>query len=450
MEHGSTRHAAMALSSLAAALLAACGGGGDGGGAVEPPVSSPVGCVALREEISWYRDTLSSEWNDVVIDEQQHIWLAGWSNGVVGQTNIEPAGNSRAVVRRLDADGSLLWDAGARFDTPGADAAEALAIGRDGTVFVVGRTTGNLDGADNAGQFDTFVAWAERPALATPWRTFQIGTDRPQHPRRAAVDARGNLLIAGHDDEYVPTNYVEAWSDAFAMRLDRQGAGTADDRLTAAWTHRSNSAEPDIGGGVASLETADGAATFVSGAVQSGTQRGMYLRRLDGLGQAMWTTRYSAVPLDHVAVIRPLVGGDLLIGGSVYGSFPGAVGLGQQDVFVARVSAADGRVLRSWQLGSSGAEWLADLQIDREGNIVLFGETTGSVVAGQPNAGGNDLFMMKIAGNDGRVLATRQWGTADDERAGHVALDQCGRAVAVGSSGDRYRRDAIAWYWRPS
>jgi len=449
MDHGSMRHAATALSGLAAALVAACGGGG-GGGAVEPPVSSPVGCVALQDEISWYRDTLSSEWNDVLIDDQQHIWLAGWSHGVVGQTNIEPAGNSRAVVRQLAADGSLLWDAGARFDTAGADSAEALTIGRDGTIFVVGRTTGSIDGASNAGQFDTFVAWTERPGAAAQWRSFQTGTDRPQHPRRAAVDARGRLLIAGHDDEYVPSNYVEAWSDAFAMRLDRQGAGTADDRLSVAWTHRSNSAEPDIGGGLASVETAEGASTFVSGAVQGGTQRGMYLRRLDGLGQTMWTTRYSAVPLDHVAVIRPLAGGDLLIGGSVYGALPGAVGLGQQDVFVARVSALDGRLLRSWQLGSSGAEWLADLQIDSEGNIVLFGETTGSVVAGQSNAGGNDLFMMKIAGNDGRVLAARQWGTADDERAVRVALDQCGRAVAVGSSGDRYHRDAIAWYWRPS
>lgn len=449
MDHRTTRPRATALSCFAASLLAACGGGG-GDGVVEPPVSHPIGCVAMQEEVSWYRDTLSSEWNDVLIDDRPHIWLAGWSNGVVGQTNIEPAGNSRAVVRKLAADGSPLWDSGARFDTAGTDSAEALTIGRDGTIFVVGRTTGSMDGASNAGQFDTFVAWAERPGATAPWRTFQTGTDRPQHPRRAAVDARGRLLIAGHDDEYVPSNYVEAWSDAFAMRLDRLGAGSADERLSVAWTHRSNSAEPDIGGGLASVETPDGAGTYVSGAVQGGTQRGMYLRRLDGLGNTMWTTRYSAVPLDHVAVIRTLAGGDLLIGGSVYGALPGAVGHGQQDVFVARVSAADGRLLHSWQLGSPGAEWLADMQIDRDGNIVLFGETSGSVVAGQLNAGGNDLFMMKIAGDDGRLLAARQWGTADDERAGRVALDQCGRAVAVGSSGGRYHRDAIAWYWRPS
>jgi hypothetical protein len=88
------------------------------------------------------------------------------------------------------------------------------------------------------------------------------------------------------------------------------------------------------------------------------------------------------------------------------------------------------------------------MQIDSAGNILVFGETMGALAPGATPAGGTDLFLLKLSA-DGRLLAARQWGTADDERAGRLAVDRCGGVLAVGSSGPVSGRDALAWFWRP-
>lgn len=437
------------LTGLAAtALLAACGGGG-GGSPEAPQPPAPVACLALPAEITWHRDTLSSEWTDVLVDARGRLWIAGWTNGAMGQSNIEPGGDSRGVLRALGTDGSLLWDAAGQFDTPGTDTVEALALSPQGTLYAAGRTTGNLGGTANAGQFDSFVAWTDNAGDATPWRIFQTGTPAPQHPRRLAVDDRGGVLLAGEDDDFVPSNYVQDWADAFALRLQRLGAGTAADRMSQAWAWQAASTERDVGGGLAVMPGTAGGATFVTGANQGGNARGAVLRKLDGNGQPLWTARYTATAVDHVAVVRALADGTLLIGGSVFGSFHGGTVVGQQDMFVARIRADDGEVLKSWQFGSTEGDWLADLQVDAAGNIVVFGETQGRLVAGATPAGDADLFLMKFS-PDGTLLAARQWGTADSEHASRLALDRCGNVAAVGSSGGATRRDALLWFWKPA
>jgi hypothetical protein len=440
MPHSATPFAA----TLLATVIAACGGGDD---SATPPVMPPLACLALPE-ITWFRGERSNDWSDVLIDGRNRIWLAGYADGDIGQRNIEPSGNSRAVLRQLAPDGSLLWDSGQQFDSAGTDVAEALALTPQGMVVVAGRTTGAFGGAPNAGQFDTFLAWSEAPGSAAPWRLAQFGSARPQHPRRLAMGADGDLHLAGYDDDYIPSNYVEAWSDPFALRLRRQSAGTASEQWLPLWQHSFGTEAPDVVDGLAVEAGGANAATYISGAVQSGAQRGMFVRKLDATGNLLWTARYTAVGLDHIVALKMLPDGQLLMAGTVFGAFRDGVARGQQDVFVARIAADDGRVLASSQYGSAESDWLTDMQVDANGNILLLGETSGSVVPGQANAGLTDIFMLKLA-PDGRQLAARQWGTANDEGARRLALDSCGRVLAVGNSTAGGRRVGVMWFWQP-
>jgi hypothetical protein len=442
----STRTArAQALSLLTAAALltlTACGGGGE---ALTPqPPAQPLACLDLPP-ITWHGSAVASaDWNDVLVDRRNRIWLAGWAEGEVGRERIDPSGNSRAVVRQLDTDGRMLWDSRAEFDSPGTDVAEALALGADGRVHVAGRTTGTLDGRANAGQFDAFVAWADGATPATPWQRLQTGTERPEHPRRLAVAPNGDLHLAGWDDEFVPTNHVAAWQDPIAFRFSRQGEG-----LTQAWRYQGGSDAPDLVDGLAVDASGH---TYLGGSVQSGAQRGMFLRKLAADGRALWTARYTSLPVDHIAAVQSLPDGQLLVAGSVYGSFRGNPSFGEQDVFIARVAADDGRVLASWQFGGAGSEWLTDMRIDAQGRILLLGETDGSMVPGQANAGAADLFMLRLDA-DGQLLARTQWGTAADEQARRLATDSCGRVVATGASSRDGaagpQRAGVLWFWRP-
>lgn len=438
---GASRLTAVALAVLAG--LTACGGGGDLSPAPSQP-AQPLACLDLPA-ITWHASaTAAADWNDVLVDRLNRIWLAGWAEGEVGRERLDPSGNSRAVVRQLDTDGRMLWDSRAEFDSPGTDVAEALALGADGRMHVAGRTTGTLDGRANAGQFDAFIAWAGAATPATPWQRLQTGTERPEHPRRLAVAANGDLHLAGWDDDFVPTNHVAAWQDPIAFQFRRQGDG-----FVQTWRHQGSSEVPDIADGLA-LDAAGN--TYLGGSVQSGAQRGMFLRKLDASGRPLWTARYTSQAVDHIAAVQPMPDGSLLVAGSVFGSFRGNAAFGAQDVFVARMASDDGRVLASWQYGSAASEWLTDMKIDAQGRILLLGETAGSMVPGQANAGEADLFMVQLAA-DGRVLAQTQWGTAADEQARRLAADSCGRVVATGAS----RRDGAAgpkragvmWFWRP-
>lgn len=427
----------MLAAAMAGCLMAGCGGSrGE-----DVPIEESPQCIRMPSEITWMRSRqTSADWSDVVVDARNRIWLAGYVDGTVGQERLDPGGNSRAVVQLLAPDGRLLWESGARLDTTGTDVAEALALSPSGTVFVVGRTTGAFDGGTNSGQFDTFVAWVDEGT--DHWRTVMSGDARPQHPRRALVAPNGDLHVAGYDDEHIPSNYLEAWTDPFVVKFRRQSAGTDRDRLDIAWWSRFQSPEPDL---VEGLALGPDGATYVSGMVGSGPARGAFVRKLDAQGAVLWTARYSTQATDEVRAVKVLGNGELLIAGSVFGSFHGASAYGGQDVFVARVNAVDGRVLDRWQYGSAGGEWLVDMSIDRQGQIILFGETDGRIVPGQPPAGMGDLFLLKLSA-DGTVIGRRQWGTPDSERGQRVAVDTCGRVVAVGSSTRGAIRAGVLWY----
>jgi hypothetical protein len=428
---------------LAAGLAASCGGGA-GSAPLPTPGPSPA-CLSLPA-ITWQRGGAgaSADWNDIAIDGHNRLWLAGWDGGTIGD-RLDVAGNSRPVLRHLDTDGTLLRDSLDGFDTPGTDSIEAVAVTPQGELVIAGRTTGSVDGRSNAGEFDAFVAWGDGGGPGAAWVRLQTGTERPEHPRRLKVAGNGDVHVAGWDDDYIPTNYVQAWSDPIAFKFVRQGGTPA-----LAWRHQAGSDEPDTSDALA-VDAAGN--TYLGGVVMTGLRKGMFVRKIAPDGSVPWTARYSAVGLDNVAALHVAPDGTLLMAGSVWGAFHGGTAYGGQDVFLARIAADDGRVLASWQYGSGDADWLTDMKLDADGHVLLLGETLGSLVPGQPNAGGSDLFMLRIA-PDGRPLGATQWGTADDDNARRLAVDSCGRAAAVASStaivaGGRQTRAGLLWFWQP-
>jgi hypothetical protein len=414
-------------------LLAACGGGGDAPGD-PPPGQTPQACLAPAETVSWFHGSQGqAQWNDVRLDAQGRIWLAGYDGARLGEGTLDPGGNSRAVLRQLDAQGRLLWDSGTLFDSAGPDSGEIILFDASGAPLLVGRAGASMAGGTHGGQFDVFTA--QRGASGS-WRFAQTGDARPQTPRRAEWLNDGGLLIAGYDDTYVPTNYVEAWADSLALRLGADGQ--------ARWQHRSQSAEPDRAEGLALA----GGAVVIGGGNEAGAQRGLYVRKLGLDGQARWTARYTASPADSVVALRALPDGSLLMLANVFGSFRGGAWQGQQDIAIARLAADDGRVLASWQYGGSGSDFATDLVVDGDGRWWVLGETDGRMAPGATPAGASDLFLLQISAQ-GELLASAQWGTADDERASRLAVDRCGGALAVGGSGSATRRAGISWFWKP-
>jgi len=347
----------------------------------------------------------------------QRLVAFGYEGGTLGLQSIEPGGSAAGFVSIRDLNGNeqRRFD----FDSPGSDVVEAAAASASaGRLAIVGRTTGALAGA-NAGQFDTFVALLDEgpgsPIVA------QGGDERPQHPRSIAWHG-DSLFIAGFDDTYIPTNYVEAWEDAWVDRWT-----VAGDNLSSAWRFVFGTADPDLLSGLA--VDANGT-PYVSGTRISGLGAGPFVRAISPAnGAEVWNHLVAPFGSDHAAVVLIDAAGDLLVIGSSHATFGAPAG--GQDVFVLRMDPATGAVTGMTGAGSEAIDWATAATLDSAGNLYVAGETFGALAGAPPPADERDMFVMRF---DASLKLTGKWQSGRDgnDSATGVAVDTCGRVWVSG------------------
>jgi len=347
----------------------------------------------------------------------ERIILVGYEGGTLGLQSIEPGGNTTGFVSILDRNG--VEQRRIDLDSAGTDVVEAAAVRpSDGRLAVVGRTTGDLAGV-NAGQHDTFVALLDGgsadPIVA------QMGDARPQHPRSLAWHG-DSLFVAGFDDIYIPTNYVEAWEDAWVERWTLVG-----NVVTPAWRFVFGTADGDLISGLA----VDASGTpYVSGTQLSGLGAGPFVRATAAAdGSELWRHLVAPFGSDHAAVLMIDSTGSLLAIGSSYASF--GTPAGDQDVFVLRMDPKSGKVIAATSTGSSAADWVTAASLDSAGNLYVAGETFGGLAGAPPPAGERDMFVVRF---DSSLDVTGKWqsGRAGNDSATGVAVDACGRVLVSG------------------
>jgi hypothetical protein len=378
------------------------------------------------------------------------VYVAGYDRGTLGQTNIEPSGNSRAVVLRFLANGTL--DRTEVTDTSGTDTAEHI-IGNEAQELLtaVGRTNGALENSTNRGQFDLFVVQLD--AKGNKKRIVQQGNERPQHPLKVAVNPGGDVFVAGYEDLYVQNRVVLDSENGFVTRINRDGNGFAS---THAWKFVSTQVDnPDRLTGFAASPSADSLYTsgfkffpdnegpsgafvhalnpangtvrwstvlapvateadellvtpentlLLAGSSQLPLEPGVpvvgeidiFLALLEtGSGEVRWLRQVGTTGSELATAMARAPNGDIYVAGSTLGSFPGFSNQGMKDLFVVRFSA-DGRQTGVWQKGSAGNDQATALYVDPCGRVFLAGYTEGSLVPGRQNLGSRDMFLLKI------------------------------------------------------
>ncbi|MFL5348640.1 MAG: SBBP repeat-containing protein [Hyalangium sp.] len=377
----------------------------------------------------------SDELNDVVVEPSTgNVLVAGYENGLLGMASVDPSGNARGIIMRYDSNLFLL-DKISIDSSLSAEVVEALALSPSSQdIYFTGRTTGSFNATPNAGQFDTLAGWVD---ATNSKKIFQFGHQRPEHPVRLAVDPNGALIVSGHTDTYIPSNYVEAWEDPFVLKLNRGTATNGTPTLTPAWEVLYNTSASDVLPGL----TVDSSANiYVSGANPNGTSRGMYVKQLTPSGATGWYSQQSIVSLDMAAAlsISPLDGNNLLMAGSTY-ALLGKQQFGQQDAVVRMLDKNTRAILWTQQFGSAESEWVTDMTQDAQGNIYVVGETLGSVDPLVQPQGDYDIFVIKLDSN-GLNPQVFQIGSSMDDHPSAVAVDANGTIYVVGySSGSLFQ-----------
>ncbi|MBI3986072.1 MAG: SBBP repeat-containing protein [Lentisphaerae bacterium] len=172
--------------------------------------------------VNWQRQwgSPSADWAaGLALDAGGNVVIAGYTLGSFGgQTN---AGAIDVLVMKIDPIGAPLWT---RIrGSPASDIAHAVAVDNQSNVYVVGTTTGDLDGL-NAGLKDAFLMKFDGDG-AFQW-VRQWGTANFDEAHGVAVDPLGNILVVGYMGGAYGGQTNAGFSDFFLMEWTPAGSNT--------------------------------------------------------------------------------------------------------------------------------------------------------------------------------------------------------------------------------
>jgi hypothetical protein len=280
--------------------------------------------------VKWVRQWGSTEFEmatSVAVAPDGSIYVAGFTYGHLdGNTNAgEFTGD--AFVTRYHPEGNRLWTR--LLGTNRHDQAEALTVGPDGTLYVVGSTEGRMDGVTQLGDADAFLV-ALKDDGSVLWRS-QFGSSRYDFAVGVAADTLGRVYVAGVVGASIDGNPQPGLDDIFLTQRNPGGSKN--------WTHTYGTEHVDSAGGLFRDSAGNlyltGGTLGALGTASSGGQD-VILLKLDAAGVPLWS-RQSGTAMDEFAeaVCVDDTGSAYTAGGSM-GAFEGEVNAGGYDILVQK------------------------------------------------------------------------------------------------------------------
>lgn len=211
--------------------------------------------------------TANGSWDEtaaLAVDRDGNVYVTGWTTGLVDQANY--------VTVKYDADGVMRWIA--RYNNPqhswSSDQATALALDVEGNVYVTGRSIlGNAP--------PQYVTIKYNSAGVQEWSVKYENVSDGVLPL-IAVDAAGNVYVAGTG------SCASGNTDALAIKYDRHGA--------LLWTACYNSPTPG-GDYINALALDDSSNLYVAGASVATVGSDFLLLKYDRAGRQKWLARFK-------------------------------------------------------------------------------------------------------------------------------------------------------------
>ena len=387
----------------------------------------------------------------VATDSQGNVYVAGTTHGAINApAQVVPnvnQGGTDAFVAKFDPQGTLLWIV--QFGTPADDYIEAIAVDKKyGFVYAAGWTGGSMPGGveqsvnppgnASAGGTDFFLAKIHESGTVRWIR--QHGTAGEDFAAGVATDSSGRIYVVGStsgsiDGETNPAGY----SDAYVMQFDATGIRMATHQFNVAATPLNTNAY-----GVAVDSTsARGDYIVVTGWAQGYENGSLFVARFDAWLQTVKMVALGGVNngsnFDTGRSVAIDSKGNVIVAGSTSGAFYGNAWAGAEDIAVVKLTSGL-TVLWTRQFGTDSNDTGYGVAVDAVDSIYVTGITgypaASGGLDGQAHLGGYDIFLTRLAPEDGRTVFTRQIGTAAHEWGYAVAVDPSGAVCVAGSTED--------------
>jgi hypothetical protein len=325
-----------------------------------------------------------------------------------------------------------------------------VATDQAGNVVVTGEFRGTVDFGGgprtSCGGGDVFLA--KYDASGNHLWSLSFGGELEDSGRSVAVDAEGNILLAGwfcctieFGGDPMTAN---GCSDIFVAKFDSDGRHL--------WSRGFGGRSADAAHGVVADEWCDvflagyfeGTVSFGGGPLTSFNSVDAFLVKLDSEGDHLWSRRFgeqtwpvygdaaAAVDVDGAgcAVITGRFGGTIEFGDNVLTSS------GSDDIFLAKFDR-DGSHLWSQRFGDAATDDGVDVAVTAPGQIVLTGMFYDDIDFGGGllhSNGWDDIFVASYDA-EGRHLWSHGFGHDGWDEGRGVALDASGHTYLTGVFG---------------
>ena len=319
-----------------------------------------------------------------------------------------------------------------------------LAVGSDGSVFMVGTYPGTLTFGSTklstGGDEDAFVARVSPPG--TPSYAVTLGGTSYDYGYGVAVDGSGNAAVVGTYRGTATFGTVKltskGFSDGFAAQLDKTGKVTW--AVSIGGTGRGDDATgvaTDSAGNVYVFGRFESSVTLGTTTLTAKGGSDWYVLKLDSKGKVLWAVSLGGTGYEYPGRIAVDNSGNAtLVGVFSTAMTAGTTTLtpkGKSDVAVVRLDST-GKVTWSTSLGGTDSDDGAGVALDSSGNVFVVGSFRSSATFGNSvltSKGGSDVFLAKLSSSGVVTWALSAGGTGTDYGVG-VAVDSSGNPRIVG------------------
>ncbi|XXX73217.1 hypothetical protein WMF30_36770 [Sorangium sp. So ce134] len=446
---GSVSSGSGSVSSGSGSVSGSGGSGGSGSG------GAPTGDALWSRHFGANAGEPSLSVGRIAVDGVGHVILAtGVADGVdFGDGPLSVGGSPVFALAKFDGAGDLLWDK----QFSGYTSVRDVAVNPAGLIATTGWIHGgsvDFGGGPLAGQgesMDAFVAvftadgdhvWSAR-----------IGADSDQYADHIAVDAAGNVVVAGFFLDQISLCGASLTSaeqaDSYMAKFDPAGNCLWSKQF--GYTEIHNVALDASGSVVLAgsfgdyfTETIDlGGGPLITAGLED-----IFVAKLDAGGEHLWSKRFGDAALQRAYGVSVDGAGDIVVSGTFQGSVdfgggplvssggfgplePGSVTWGG-NAFVTKLDP-EGELLWAKRLGQDGPQTALDVATTAGGDIAITGLMYGDVDfgTGLMDCTYGDAFAAKLDAT-GAVRWVKHTGDRGPQYGYSTAMDGAGNVFAAG------------------
>jgi|GEM_PF-6865709 len=350
----------------------------NGNGRLEPleiTSSELLDCVYLRS--TDLAGTASTESNaSVGLGKDGSVFVVGSTDGVIGEAS---AGGVDIFVRKKGPiSGEVVWTR--QFGTIKDDLPRAVAVGASGAVFVVGQTSGNFSGIGIGGK-DGFLLKID--SMGNEAWSSQFGTIEDDEATAVALDKDGNIFVLGTTrgdmagSSGLLDGFLKKYSTTGQVLWTKQFGNSNMDFFTSLVVLPNGDAivmghTPGVFEGPLT-----NGGTDIMAARYSSDGAPVWRRQFGASGdELLWGA--ALMPGDTILMV-----GETESDWFGY-SAAEADGASSQSDAVVMAMSADGELLSGQQWGTAAYDRFSAVAVDNYGTAVIVGESRGSLFGANP------------------------------------------------------------------